>query len=262
MKKPYYFWHVDDQGKCLLSHTKNTWYQTLPNGKGDCIWRTSLYILTSGDSDATKTCIKLLQERKRWKDTLNDPYDSCCKVEKWIHKDYYHSQHTMSRDPFIMLFCALYWHHYEMIQDLTIPFYIQRPALYHWVQYLKTMKPIHKLKYEDWAVIDIALSETFGYPGYVKHLNSWMAFIAKSQRVKERILPNIPDWNLLCRMLCGDRLTAHDQENIKNYVSKEGYQWQQNKWMHPGIDVPRLSDDNPIYLDKEILDFVHNVREW
>jgi len=263
--KSYYYWHNDDDGIWLLSKTPS-WSQIDHYCKGDVALRMAIYALITGDASVIKALIKLLNSRKRWPDSLNQKTDSRNAIDyywNWlmyklkISPRKYKWQKRMSKDPFIILTCAIYWHQYEMIRDLKIPWCIQRPDLWHWIEYLKTGEKIHKEKYELWKCRSINFGIAFNYPGYAKHLAAWSAWIAKSDVVKSELLPFIPHWNLLCRLLCGDQTVT--QKQIDEYIPHTGYLWTSTameEYIQP------LGGSEPVYLDKEILQFVFDNKNW
>jgi len=247
-----YYWCITPEGKWLLH---------VGGGRGDLVWRMAIYALITGDVDVIKACIKLLNERKRWPDKLNLPGDSKNMIDYWFHKIFSKEkkrrpQNRMSRDPYKMLICAIYWHQYEMLRDLKIPWRINKPSLWHWKKYLETHDKLFKLKYESWAKFSISVNSIFGFKGYVKSLSAWCAFIAQSDEVKSHLIDHIPCWNYVNRLLCGDIV---DEQDVKSYISCAGWVW--NADALP--DDPReLGEGEPIYLDKEYLNFVFENRNF
>lgn len=259
----YFYWFEDETGKWLLARTKQTWYVIpYPDGKGDLIFRMAIIALFTGDADIIKACLKLLNTRKRWPDSLSNSGDARNRIEyyfiKWMYKlgiakkMKYRSQGSMTRDPYIMLTCAIFWHQHEMIRDLKIPMYIQRPALWHWKKYLETNKQIHKEKYEKWATIDLNIAIAFKYHGFAKFLDGWMCFIARSDKMKKKMIDFVPDWNYVVRMLCGD---VHGWDCYDNYKPRDGFIWDASNYKEPEDDE-LLGPNEPVYLDKGILEFV------
>lgn len=264
----YRYWETDKDGR-WLRHRSPGWesrkYKQSPNGKGDLVWWMSIYALITCDADVIKACIKLLNERKRWPDSMNHDTDAKNTVQylfsKLLYKlgitnsHLYRSQKSITRDPYTMLLIAIYWHQYEMIRDLKIPWRIQTPSFYHWVKYLKTNKQRHKNRYEFWETFE---SETFGrVSGFVLHLNCWRAWIVRSNEVKSLLLPSVPIWNLLCAELAGFSLM--DQNMIDEFKPRDGYVWNgKNEDETPDL----LGPDEPFYFDKEILQFVFDNKTW
>ena len=255
----YYYWCITPEGKWLF-HVG--WSQ----GRGDLVWRMAIYALITGDVDVIKACIKLLNGRKRWPDLLNMDNDSRNMIEYWLYKVIHKlglradkkakPQNRMSRDPFIMLTCAIYWHQYEMIRDLKIPWRINNPSLWFWKKYLETNDKLFKLKYESWTKFSINISSIFGFKGYVKSLLAWRAFIARSYEVKGHLIDYIPYWNYANRLLCGDII---DEQDVKSYASSDGWIWNADT---PKDNPQWLGEGEPIYLDKEYLNFVYENRNW
>lgn len=249
----YYYWSITSSGKWLL-------HNTYGDGRGDLIWRMAIYALITGDADVIKACIKLLNERKRWPDGLKEDSDSKNYFDYYWHKllhklgftdsHKYRHQKSITRDPYIMLTCAIFWYQYEMIRDLKIPFWINRPGLYFWKKYLETSNPMHKRMYEFFNML------YFKKPAFVKSLLAWEAFIARSDKVKSRLIREIPCWNLLNRLLCGDIIP---QEDVKRYISTTGWLWNAET---PPDNPTELKEGEPIFLDKRILEFVYENKDW
>jgi hypothetical protein len=267
MSKPFTFWHCDESGAWLLENVNESWHEIPAHSKGDLIFRMSLYGLFSGSPASVRNCIKLVKEGKRWPDTLNNEGDAKNRAEYWVSRQRYlhcgaenHKygpQKNLSRDCFIMLIANTYWHQYEMIREIEIPCKIQRPSLYYWFEYLKSNDIRHKEKYENYAILDIGIGTACKYPMYAKHLAAWMAWIAKSERVKLKLMPHIPHWNLLLRLLCGDNTIT--RADVENYRPTAGYLWTAEKLPK----VPQwLDETEPVLIDKEILRFVHNAKNW
>jgi len=260
----YYYWCITPSGKWLMATSTKDNYGYAPDGKGDLALRMAFYALVTGDVDVIKACIKLLNERKRWPDGLNHENDARNIIDQYwsilLHKIFktrtvkYRPQRSITRDPYLMLSCAIFWHQYEMIRDLKIPWRIMRPDLYHWKKYLETRDNIHKLKYESWERFNIDIA--FKFPGYAKSLCAWQAFIARSDKVKSRLIREIPCWNLLNRLLCGDIIP---QEDVKRYISTTGWLWNAET---PPDNPTELKEGEPIFLDKRILEFVFDNRKW
>lgn len=259
----YYYWHHDSDGIWLLSETPS-WSPIDHRCKGDLMFRMGIVALITGDVNVIKALIALLNDCKRWTDSLNQSTDSRNILDYWwsrllfklkIGPLKYRPQKSVTRDPYIMAYCAIYWWQYEMIQNLKVPWWIWTPSFYHWVQFLKTRKPIHKDKYELWTKLSIDVSVAFGFPGYVKSLLAWRAFIVQSDEIKKYLIRYIPHWNLLNRLLCGDKSIMESEVN--NYIGSEGYFW--NREELPDT-LNELGENEPIYLDKDILEFAYNNR--
>lgn len=253
MNDQYYYWFIDGNGdKWLLCKIPG-------RGKGDLIFRMAFYALVTGDPKVIRACIRLLNDRKRWPDDLNEPEDAKSWIARIINRTLnklfgthrpFRYQGRMSRDPFIMLLAAIYWHQYEMIRDLNpAPWYLQSPAFRYWVRFLRDNNAKDKRRFERFMLFGINVSIAFGFPMYVKSLSAWMAFIARSQKVKAKLLPFIPDWNLVNQMLCGENVEV---EKINAYRSREGWYWNSEKDFNDRL----LGPNEPVYLDRDALNFV------
>ena len=265
------YWYVDR--KYLRARTNQaSWYDGFkPDAIGDMIFHMALWAIITGDDEILMLCIQLLKEGKRWPDIFNDK-DHIAKnrLDKWLHPLKYRWQYGMTRDPIIMVICAMVhlgcvWE--KEIYRIKIPWYLQRPNLKNWHKYLSTGEIKYKKKYEFWAGLEITL---FGwtYKNYAIHLACWKAYTIDSDKIKKKLHKHIDYWNLLQRLLTGkytDKLNFSVM--ISSYIAKIGYQWSGGKWIPPQvwddsgywnddtfwIDGPALLSDDPIKLDKDIL---------
>ena len=272
MIKIFWYWYCDEMGK-WLRHVSYSWHYRIygfrPNGKGDILYHMGLYALITGDVDVIKACINLVNERKRWPDSMNSPFDSKSRlvhrwerIKSWLNKKLrpnhlayikYRPQCSMTRDPITMLLCAVYWWQYEMIRDIKIPWYLYRPSFNNWVKYLKTHEYKYKKRYEFWQLLEIRTKVT--YPAYVKTLNGFRAWMVDSDSVKAEILKHVEPWNLLHGLLCGDFVSESD---IELYQSTEGFLWNSDELpVNPTV----LTEHEPFKLDEEILRFLYDNKE-
>ncbi len=254
-------------------------YGFAPDGIGDCIFRTAIMAIAKYDHDMLHTCVTLLDDPIRWPYLLDPP--------KVKGKKPYRSQKYMTRDPYIMTFCAMYLltegptcH----LKALSMPWYTHRPYLKSWIKYLvatgdrnSSTDKVDKLKcrYERlmlrlirWGdkTKDIRLfvekykllrwtRHQFGIHGYSLHLWAWMAYTAASSRVKDKLIYHIPHWNfLLLALIVGPPTHEPFIRNVRNYISKRVYQWTREQW----IDGAYLPAGEKYYLDKDILNWVLN----
>ena len=256
----YYYWFIDSNGdKWLLCNISG-------RGKGDLIFRMAFYALVTGDVKVIKACIRLLNERKRWPDDLNEDQDAKTWIGRIINmainklfgsKLPFRYQGQMSRDPYIMLYCAIFWHQYEMIRDLKpAPWYLQAHAFKFWVKYLIENEPEYKTRFEKTMIRGFSTMQAFGFKAYVKSLSAWMVWIARSESVKAELLPFIPEWNLVNLMLCGYEIESF--ESINAYKSREGWYWNSETNYNDRF----LGPNEPVYLDKLVLEFVFENQNW
>ena len=266
----YYYWTVTPSGKWLMAcgpDWERRKYGFEVDGLGDLIYRMGYYALVTGEPEVIKACIKLLNERKRWPSLLHPKNSANNKLSWWVSRLLYSLKITKTvkyrlqkdptRDPYITISCAVFWHQFEMIQDLKIPGRINRPALRNWKKYLETRDSKYKDRYELWAKLSIDISSVFGFPAFVKSLNAWMAFVAQSDEIKAHLLPLIPHWNYVNRLLCGDK--SINESDVNSYASAAGWIWNAEK----PEDNPRwLGEGEPIYLDRDILKFVFENRNF
>jgi len=266
----YYYWSVTPSGKWLMACGGNWEYKKYgfsPDGLGDLIYRMGYYALVTGDVDVIKACIKLLNERARWPYGLHPDNSAKNRIVWWWSRLLYNlkikdtvkyrPRKDITRDPYITVICAIFWHQYEMIRDINIPYRISRPSMRNWKKYLETRDSKYKDRYEFWAKLSIDISSAFKFPAFVKSLNALMAFTAQSNEVKAHLLPFIPCWNYANRMLCGDN--AISESDVKSYISQRGWIWNADKLK----DMPdELGDGEPIYLDYQYLKFVFDNRNF
>ena len=105
--------------------------------KGDVIHTTMTKIIDDNDDsdwakDAIKICVQLLQEGKRWPDSLNQP------DIRGFQK--YRSQTGMTRDPYIGAITSHMKMYGKVSEGLSIPWYLWTPRTWNWHKYLKTGK--------------------------------------------------------------------------------------------------------------------------
>ena len=258
-----YYFH--EEGVLLAETRSLVPYGFKPNGIGDCVSRTAKEALIIGDPDTIDLLVKLLNERKRWPDAFNNSRIAKSMIVfqvgrllynlKLTKRRKYRLQRSVTRDPFTMVACVVYWYQYEKIQNLKVPFWILRPNFYYWKKYLETHSLKHKRKYEKWAKRSIDISVAFGFHGYAMSLNAWRAFIAQSEEVQKHLLPYVPHWNLQNRLLCGDNIS---KDTIDSYIPHKGYLWNSTEFI-PGLEV--LGNDEPVYLDKDILYFIYDNKK-
>jgi len=249
-----------------------------PEGLGDCIFRTALTAIAHYDHKLLDKCVSLLQERKRWPDLLDPP-------RRPIRQGY-RRKNRMTRDPFIMTFCAMYLlteGSTSHMRKLRVPWYINRPYLKNWVRYLLTTcdryqshkdcekyliryeRQLNRLIWWGSKTQDIKLwvekrswlrwtRHRFGIHGYSLHLWAWMVYTAgDGATLSSKVLQYVPHWNtLLWLLFAGSSPHFHFISGARRYRSKKGYQWTRENW----IDKDYLPAGEKYYLDKDILDWV------
>ncbi len=274
MIKIYRFWYCDMLGKWLM-HVSPEWeyrkYGFRPNGKSDLLYFQSMYGLITGDVKVIKACIKLVNQGYRWPSSLNAPEADAknrfehilSKVKYKIYSKLfpnklmfckYRPQKDMTRDVLTILLVAVYWHQYELIRDIKIPRRLYTPSFHNWVKYLKTSEEKYKKRYEFWQTLEIRTK--IKYPAYIKTLNAFRAWIARSQKVKQEIFLHIDQWNLLHRLLCNDFV---DERDIELYIPTKGFMFNSDKLKDNPIE---LTEHEPFTMDKEILRFVFDNKNW
>ncbi len=136
------------------------------SGIGDLISNNTALIRETFDrSDwaygCLEACFELLSYRKRWPDWMDRkiPRDKQCKtrlcsflnkskfyIAKWIYGEKvcdkittkYRSQGDMTRDPYInAIACAVDMNRLQLVDTVSIPWYLWRPSTWRWHKYLK-----------------------------------------------------------------------------------------------------------------------------
>jgi len=254
-------------------------YGFAPDGIGDCIFRSAIAAMAYYDHDMLSICATLLNDGIRWPYLLDPPTIS--------GKKRYRSQKSLTRDPFIMTWCAKYnltegstYH----LRALRMPWWLYRPYINSWVRYLvatgdrnSTLEESEKLKkrFEGhmlrllwWGVHTRGIRafvekyrllrwtrSRFGLPGYSLHLFAWMAYTAGSNRLKDKLVFLLPHWNLLLwALVVGPPTHEPYISEVKEYRSRKGYQWTAED-QHEDDYLPEYES---CYLDMDILEWVIN----
>jgi len=247
-----------------------------PFGKGDIIFRTAMYAIITGDKELLKFCVQLLKEGKRWPNSMNQDCDSpnifieyLDKViskfnmrasrTKWVPiipwRIRYRCQNRMTRDPIIMVLIAWELLDGEGECPIKVPWYLQRPDMYHWGRWIKTGRSKHKRRYEWWAT----LGSGKNMPMYALHLECWRAWKIDSDKVKKYLQPLIPDWNHACRLLIDHPLNHLSYGFMKNYKARSLYQWTWPVYITPPADSTfYLDEEDELKWDKDVLNFLLN----
>ena len=84
-----------------------------------------------------------------------------------------------------------------------------------------------------------------------------MAFVARSEKVKAKLLPFAPEWNICLRMLCGVQL----DECCQDVQPRDGFIWDATEYIEPEDDE-LLGPNEPIYIDTGILQFVYENQNF
>jgi len=218
-------------------------------GKGDVLFRSAMYAIVRGDYQMLLTISDLLLERRRWPRSMDDE-----RGPAFEHRPRY----DITRDPFIMFYCAcMVMGRKQFIKCIKPPLKIRRPHLTSWRRYLITQDPKYLRRYERWASWGIRLNPRV--KGFVYHLNCWMAWTAKSEKMQSFLQDRIPDWNLLQRELVLHPLRHLHQDAIHSYLPMEWYRWTwNNEDGSPYYSKKILPAGQDFYLDREILVWVYN----
>lgn len=121
-------------------------YGFKPEGLGDLISNTCMKIIEDGDTSswalgALVKCIVLLRERKRWPDEYNNEFMHSNRVVQFLYnlsfelgyskKVKYRCQKSLTRDPFIYVFClSVHLGKEDYIKEVRIPWYLFNPAVF------------------------------------------------------------------------------------------------------------------------------------
>ena len=263
----------------VLLHRTPPWsrikYRQDHKGKGDCIFRTAMYAMIKQDENTLYTLTGLLHCGRRWPRGLDHPGDHKHMIiswltgpvhhnktlKKWIPHPRYRSSNSMTRDPYIMVYCAAYMmNRPELVDCLKVPWYLRRPDLMAWVKYLRTGKHKHKRRYERWSMATLWMAPVFGLPGYTLHLMAWMAWVAKSQKIQQELKIFTPHWNYLVKQLIHHPLAYLDEIMMNGYLSREGYLWKESEHI-TGLSYPPLTAGEICYLDRDIMNYVRMVNK-
>ena len=199
-------------------------------GQNDCIFRSSLWSIASGED--LPVLWSLLFLRKRWPEEISPP------------------SRRMTRDPYIMYYCYLaLYDKKEWIYHLTIPLRLYSPSVWAWRKYLITGSAKWKRRYERRAILGLRL---FKYKVFARHLEAWMAYVADSDKVKGNLTFNkyrykeyFAPWNYLINALCGISF-------LSDYTPKIRYAWSMETEDY--YKTPAYS--GPYQIDKDILNYV------
>jgi hypothetical protein len=243
-------------------------YGFYPNGIGDTIFRTLHFAISEGKYSLFMNGAELLTQRKRWSDELGIGNEKKFaknwlqwRWSKWLHKHgerqhrLYRSQKGMTRDPYIMFYCAAYiLNRTQFISAIKPPWYIWRPGFNNWRRYLITGNRFWKWWYETTEMIGML----FNPPMYALYLSAWKAYVADSSKVKRMISRRTPTWNYAIRQLIHHPLRHHDTPFIERYQPRFGFIWQDNEWNKNFIKDP---SSEARHMDKDILLFLHSRNE-
>jgi len=252
-------------------------YGFAKDGIGDCIFRTAIASMAYNDHSLVNKCKELLQDRIRWPNLLDPP--------KIKGKESIRSQRSMTRDPYIMTYCAMYFLTEGPtlnLHGIRMPWWLYRSYLSNWKKFLvaacdpncsrkefnkyrprferqlarlvwwgNKTEPIRinveKSKFLRWT------RHVFGIHAYSLHLWVWMAYTAGSTKAMDILWPYVPKWNhLLCAMIFGPPTHEPYVSDVEDYKSKKGYQWTGHVWK----DKDYLPEGEKYYLDKDILNFI------
>ncbi|MFH0757354.1 MAG: hypothetical protein V2B15_08715 [Bacteroidota bacterium] len=145
-----------------------------PEAMGDCLFLMG----ETMNPDYLYTILTLLKHRKRWPDVLqilHQDHIAKNRLEKWwsrlwweLSRDekgesdqtrLYGPQTAMSRDPFMAYFAScVHNNRRDMIEKLTIPWYLYRPNVWTWRRYLITLDEKDLKRYLFWEKLLIKSS--------------------------------------------------------------------------------------------------------
>lgn len=272
------YWYIFDYFWLLARTHQASIYGFDPDAKGETIPHSVLYGMVKGRPLKISTCIYLLQMRRRWPYELDDPHDAKNRLHKWFtdqlckfkpeRKPLYRSAGSITRDLFIYslssrFLCNITADSTEvsaddlhnsrlMAKELRVPLYLNRPTLFCWIMHLRTGKIFWLKWYERCASLHLWLMGEY-LPQYVVFLNALMAHTVMSQRVMKHLIPHIHNTNYCCRLMCFDPMAHLLIPFIEGYKPREKF-----RWSNEGNEVlKKLPPDQPIYLDKMVLDFFY-----
>jgi hypothetical protein len=266
----YYF---EDNGfiRCLSPKWEHEEYGFFPNGIGDVLFRTAHYALIEGDEDMLFRVGDQLMLRQRWPNFMMEGNKdrfaknrfqykrSKCRY-KTMETQYrlFSPQNRMSRDPFIMFYCATNIMNTRPLFKIIKPvWYNWRPPFNSWYRYLFTKNRIWKWWYEFTEIIGLM----FNPPPFAVYLAAWKAYTADSSKVKRMIGLLTPHWNYCIRQLIHHPLRHLDRTFISHYKPRFGFVWQGDEGIFNSDKVIKNPPPGR-YLDKDILIFVYNSNRF
>lgn len=259
------------------------------NGMGDVILVTAFFAIAKQDFELLLRCTQLLKEYKRWPDFV-EPGKAERKRLKKEGFEGFRGQRSMTRDPYIATIAAIALMEEGetvfLMQDLKIPFWMNRSWLYCWKKCLENHNsPKWKDRFEKIIIAQMkfreftdkrrpvwlakkeqakkdkkklriwwfdALQKVLGFPGFTKHLIGWMAYTIGATKVQQRLAKLSPSWNYGLLLLCNKPTMYLAKDFIEGYISKEGYTWS-GEILNKREPIPV---ENEYKMDKDILDYL------
>lgn len=263
--KGYYLEQCDKVGKEEVDAYLVKMYES--HGKGDLIYHTMVYAIAARDVFMLKFCVQLLRERKRWHDSMNHPLDARNWLDETLSGIAYklgimeyrkhRRQGGMTRDPFTMVFAAAkFLDRMDVVSDLTVPWYIDRPHFWAWRRLL--LKGKGRCTWEALEKINLKL---FKHATYSLNLAMWRSAAVDGVEVCEMVFDLSPPWNywLLAMYIPGcamDRLFP----GHKTFIPRQAYSWTLDS-METVEKMMPLDPDDEIKLDTMILEWAID-RRW
>lgn len=263
--KPYYYWDPigsdpEHSGHPefvqLLSRTYEQWevdeWGFPPNGLGDACWRLGLYVACHPEDElAIMSLFYMLDNRIRY---FGDQPE---RQRKWYeHRRYKHPRHAFTRDQLIAgVFGLVVAGRIDLVKELKFPWFISRfqrttISLRAWIRFLKTGEEKHARIFHLTTILEYFVhNELNDLSMFNRHLKSLMLFLCPDPDCSKVVMVSVPPENLLLHLLNDYDETHCLMIKPDEYVSRKGWQWQDDKL---GRNNP-IDEDDPIKLDKELL---------
>ena len=213
------------------------------HGKDNCLFISSIAAICYENYDMLRAVADCLLQRRRWPVELDQPEDKN-----------YRSVKGMTRDPYIMFYCAAHLlNRRQFIDAVKMPWYLYRPNVWAWRRYLITGEEKYKRKYEFWQKISLR----FKHPVYALNLAAWMAYVAESNEIKDELddilYANGIVNHLLLELLICDTVNPWLAE-VDQYQPRIRFYWTAEPWEAEQLPLY----DGPYAIDKDILYYLIN----
>ena len=259
------YWYMD-KGYLRARTGQELWYNGFkPDAIGDLVYNQAWLAWAKKNYKLLGPLIQLLNQGKRWPNTFNDPeHIAKNKLDKLIHPLKYRPQNDVTRDPYVMVIAVTFKISPERIcdiRDLKIPWKINRPDLYYWRKYLLTGKIKYLKRYEFWAGLSLMFTGK-SKKNFILTLHCVKAYIACSDKMKQKLSKYIDPWNMLQMGLIGEYNDFNQyKEDASYYIAKTNIQWNQSDWREPGFwNDERFWNDEDEFLAGNVLPMNDKIK--
>lgn len=228
----------------------------LPNGLGDACWRLGLYVACHPEDElAIMSLYYMLDNRIRY--FGEQPPRSRPWYEKL--KVYKHPRRHFTRDQMISgVFGLVMAGRIDLVKELKFPWWI---SLFHrttaslraWMKFLNTGDEKYARKFHFLVLVEYWIANQLdSVPMYARHLKSLQLFLCPDPDCSKAVMEKVPKENLLLHLLNDYDETFCLMMKPDHYISRKGYQWQEQNPKYYNYHQP-IDEDDPIKLDKELL---------